>query len=91
LGYSTEQSNPHKIIFSGRNQGVITGVKDVVEFDNNMIDLDTSMGKLIIKGKNMKVKGINLEKGEAEVEGNVDSIVYSSGSKDESFIKKLFK
>lgn len=91
MGYSTEQSNPHKIIFSGRNQGVITGVKDVVEFDNNMIDLDTSMGKLIIKGKNMKVKGINLEKGEAEVEGNVDSIVYSSGSKDESFIKKLFK
>ena len=50
----------HKIIITGRTQGIISGVLDVIEFDNNMVNLDTSMGRLIIKGREMKVKGINL-------------------------------
>ena len=48
----------HKIIITGRTQGIISGVLDVIEFDNNMVNLDTSMGRLIIKGREMKVKGM---------------------------------
>ena len=81
----------HKIIISGRNQGIITGVLEVIEFDNNMINLDTSMGRLLVKGRDMKVKAINLEKGEAEIEGNVDNILYTQKQVNESLIKKLFK
>lgn len=81
----------HKIIMSGRTNGIISGVLDVIEFDNNMVNLDTSMGRLVIKGRDMKVKGINLEKAEVEVEGNVDSIVYSQKQVNESLIKRLFK
>ena len=81
----------HKIIITGRTQGIISGVLDVIEFDNNMVNLDTSMGRLIIKGREMKVKGINLEKSEAEIEGNIDSIVYTQKQSDESLIKRLFK
>lgn len=81
----------HKIILSARNQGIISGVLEVIEFDNNMIDLDTSMGRLLIKGRDMKVKGIDLEKGEAEIEGNVDNFLYTQKQAGESLIKKLFK
>lgn len=81
----------HKVILTGRNQGIVTGVNEVIEFDNNVIDLDTSMGRLVIKGKDMKVKGINLEKGEAEIEGSVDSFIYTSRQSNESFIKRMFK
>lgn len=88
---NTKEHMAHKIILSGRNQGIVTGVNEVIEFDNNVIDLDTSMGRLIIKGKEMKVKGINLEKGEAEIEGSVDSLIYTSKQSNESFIKRMFK
>lgn len=88
---NTKEHLTHKIIISGRNQGIVTGVNEVIEFDNNVVSLDTSMGRLLIKGKEMKVKGINLEKGEAEIEGTVDSLVYTSKQNNESFIKRMFQ
>lgn len=81
----------HKVVISGRNQGIISGVIDVTEFDTNMIDLDTSLGRLLIKGKDLKVKGLNLEKGEAEIEGSVDSLTYAARQNNEPLIKRLFK
>ena len=81
----------HKIVLSGRTMGIITGVTDIEEFDNNTIDMTTSLGRLIIKGRDLKVKGLNLETGEAEIEGNVDSMVYTSKQNSESLLKRLFK
>ena len=53
----------HKISLSNRSLGVITGVKDVVSFDLNEIILDTDQGLLMIKGKNLHVKKLLVEKG----------------------------
>ena len=52
----------HKISLSNRSLGVITGVKDVVSFDLNEIILDTDQGLLMIKGKNLHVKKLLVEK-----------------------------
>ena len=76
---------------AGRNSGTITGVLDVSEFDNATIDLTTTLGRMIIKGRDLKVKNLNLEKGETDIEGNVDSIVYASKQTSESIFKRLFK
>ena len=57
----------HKISLSNRSLGVITGVKDVVSFDLNEIILDTDQGLLMIKGKNLHVKKLLVEKGEVEI------------------------
>lgn len=90
-GRSGKELLSHKVVLSGRNQGIINGVIDVTEFDNNIIDLDTSLGRLLIKGKDLKVKGLNLEKGEVEIEGNVDSLTYAARQNNEPLIKRLFK
>lgn len=81
----------HNVILTERSRALISGVSDINEFDNNSIDLITTNGKMIIKGKELKVKGINIEKGEAEIEGKIDNISYSSKVLDESVIKRLFK
>ena len=70
---------------------MVTGVQDVTEFDNNIIDLDTSLGRLLIKGRDLKVKGLNLEKGEVEIEGSMDSLVYTTKQSTEPLLKRLFK
>ena len=44
---------PHKLELQNRERGNITGVQDVVSFDENQIILDTDMGLLTLKGKNM--------------------------------------
>ena len=42
---------PHKLEVTGRGTGSVTGIQDVVSFDENQIILDTDMGLLTVKGK----------------------------------------
>ena len=52
------EENPvmaHKIVLNNRNLGNLTGILDVISFDENSIVLDTDMGLLTIKGKDLHV------------------------------------
>ena len=68
----------HRLIINNREKGSLTGILDVISFDENMIVLDTDMGLLTIKGKDLHVSRLTLEKGEIDLEGRTDSFVYSS-------------
>ena len=69
---------PHRLDLTNRGKGSVTGIQDVVAFDENQIVLDTDMGLLTVKGKGLHVSRLTLEKGEVDIEGTVDSLVYSS-------------
>lgn len=88
-------SRQHEVILQNRNTGNITGICDVVSFDENAIVLDTDMGLLTIRGKELHVSRLTLEKGEVDIEGTVDSMVYSSNEalrkSGESLFARLFK
>lgn len=71
-------TRPHKINFLNRGVGAVTGVRDVKAFNEAEIVLDTDMGMLSIKGTDLHVTKLTLEKGEVEVDGTVDSLVYTS-------------
>ena len=71
------EENPgmaHKIVLNNRNLGNLTGILDVISFDENTIVLDTDMGLLTIKGKDLHVNRLSLEKGEIDIEGRTDSL-----------------
>lgn len=84
---------PHNIIWKDRKQGSITGVKDVVSFDENSVILETELGMLTIKGKELHVGRLMLEQGEVELDGHVDSIVYSGSGPEKkgSLMKRMFR
>lgn len=85
----------HKVTLINRRTCTITGVMDVLSFDISEILLETDAGMLMMKGKDLHINRLTLEKGEIDVEGKVDSITYSESStyasKNESFLSKLFK
>lgn len=85
----------HKIAVIGRKSGTITGISDVLSFDEHEILLDTEMGMLTIKGKELHISRLSLELGEADMEGKVDSIVYSErGHKKKqegSLVSRMFR
>jgi sporulation protein YabP len=54
----------------------ITGVVNVDSFDEDMVLIDTEEGVMNIKGSGLHVSRLTLEKGEADIDGKVDSIVY---------------
>ncbi len=85
----------HRMQFANRKQGSITGVIDVMSFDLTDIVLETQMGMLTIKGNDLHVKRLTLEKGEIDIEGEIDSLVYSNLAKykksKQSMVGRLFK
>ncbi|MBQ3558664.1 MAG: sporulation protein YabP [Agathobacter sp.] len=85
----------HKMILTNRKSGSFTGVLDVISFDISEILLETEQGMLNVKGKDLHVNRLNLEKGEVDIEGIVDSLSYSqvpaSIKKPENLFGKWFK
>jgi sporulation protein YabP len=84
----------HKLNFLNRGVGAVTGVRDIKEFNENEIILDTDMGLLSIKGSELHVTKLNLEKGEVELDGTVDSFQYTNPKESEpagGLFGKLFR
>ena len=85
----------HKIILNNRQNGSFTGIVDVLSFDIGEILLETEMGMLHVKGKDLHVNRLNLEKGEADIEGEIDSMAYSEipspSAKHEGLFGKMFR
>lgn len=85
----------HKFLLTNRRTCTISGVSDVLSFDITEVLLETDQGMLMIKGSDLHVNRLTLEKGEIDIEGKVDSLTYSEaagyGQKGESLLGKLFK
>ena len=91
---NTNQKN-HKITMTNRRMCLLTGVKDVLSFDLHEILLETEQGMLSMKGDDLHVRRLSLEQGEVDVDGRIDTLVYSDATghaqKGESFLSKLFR
>ena len=90
-----QRTKPHKMTLDKRAYAVISGVEDVISFDEKEIILETTLGRLTIKGEDMKVSRLTVEQGEVEIGGRMDSFVYSESrgrkAQGESFLGRLFK
>lgn len=83
------------IILENRSKLLVSGVLDVLNFDEQIITIDTELGILIIKGNNLHLNKFNLESTELSVEGDIISLVYNDKSNvkknGESLLTKIFK
>lgn len=85
----------HSIVIHNRKGSFVTGVKDVISFDLKSIVLETEQGMLSIKGNDLHVNRLSVEKGELDIGGTIDGFMYSDVStyakKGESIFARLFK
>ena len=75
MGEMNEQA--HRLLLEQRKTLSLGGVQDVKSFDENEVLLLTVCGVLTIRGKELHVGRLELEKGEADIEGSIDSLVYT--------------
>ena len=85
----------HKINMNARKAIAITGVNDVLSFDAGEVLLQTEQGVLMIRGNELHVNRLTLEKGEVDIDGRIDSLTYSDNTGNsksgESLFGRLFK
>lgn len=84
-----------KMTVNNRKNCSLTGIIDVIAFDEGEVILETDLGVLVVKGHELHVKRLDLEKGEVDIDGRMDSFFYSeqrnSAAKGESLLGRLFK
>ena len=84
----------HSIQLDRRENVTVTGVIDVISFDEESVIAESEMGIIIIKGGNLHVKRINLESGELVISGEIDGLTYENPGmsvKGKTLIGRLFK
>jgi sporulation protein YabP len=84
----------HDLTMRGRRLLEITGVKQVESFDNEEFLLETVMGFLSIRGQNLQMKNLDVDKGIVSIKGKIFDLIYlddHSGEKAKGFFGKLFK
>lgn len=85
----------HTLMLEKRGRMSLTGVLEVISFDEMSIVADTDCGIIIIKGEGLHIDSLNLEKGDMSLDGIVDSLTYEDSesylSPGGSFLSKLFR
>lgn len=82
------------IVLEDRKRLSLTGVEEVISFDDEKILLNTSLGALTIKGSELKMNKLDVQNGDVIIVGHISSMVYSGKEvkkEKENIITKLFK
>ena len=58
----------------------ISGVEDVISFDEHEILLDTLEGTLLLRGEGLHINKLSVESGELQIEGLIDTLEYSDSA-----------
>lgn len=82
------------IILENRSKLTITGVLDVLSFDDQIIVVETELGLLTIKGENLRINKLSIDSSEVIVEGDIINLGYTEkdlDKKNSTFLGKIFK
>ncbi len=82
------------LILENRGKLSISGVLDVLSFDDQVVILETELGLLTVKGENIRINKLSIDTSEVIVEGDISSLIYSDKETEKTksnFMSKIFK
>ena len=68
----------HTLTLDNRRRASLTGVNEVLGFDENLVSLRTENGEVTITGEGLHVTKLMLEEGQLALEGKIDGIQYTA-------------
>ena len=72
----SETQLPHELSLKERRVLTMTGVTEVVSFEEHAVVLHTALGTLIVQGRDLQLKTLSLEGGQVAVEGSISALIY---------------
>lgn len=85
-----EDKMPHSLNLVERSRLTMTGVSEVLSFDDSAVLLRTSQGVLTVQGRELQLKNLSLEGGQVAVEGNIHALVYEEPQTGGGLLRRLF-
>lgn len=85
-----QEQMPHKLTLNERKSLSMTGVTEVVSFDDRTVVLHTCLGTLMVHGQGLQLKTLSLEGGQVAVDGEISALVYEESGPARGFWGRLF-
>lgn len=82
------------LVLENRGKLSVSGVNDVLSFDDQVVMVDTELGLLTVKGENIRINKLSLDTAEVIIEGEISSLAYSPNKQDKNsgtLLSKIFK
>lgn len=82
------------LVLENREKLSISGVVDVLSFDDQVVIVETELGLLTIKGENLRINKLSIDTSEVVVEGEIYNLAYSENDldkKNSGIFNKIFK
>ncbi len=81
---------PHSLTLSERQRLTVTGVEEVVSFDEDTVAVRTVKGLLLVRGSGLKVDKLEKNAGELSLSGLVTDLGYEEARTASGFWSRLF-
>ena len=82
------------LVLENREKLSVSGVNDVLSFDDEVVIIDTELGLLTVKGENIRINKLSLDTSEVIIEGEISNLLYSQNKQEKSsgtILSKIFK
>lgn len=82
------------LVLENREKLSVSGVLDVLSFDDQVVMIETELGLLTVKGQNLRINKLSIDTSEVIVEGEVSYLAYSEVNQNKtsgSLLSKIFK
>lgn len=81
----------HSVIAEDRKKLTLSGIKDVISFDEETLLLETVMGRLTVKGAGLHITNFDTASGELSAEGKLYAAVYTADESGGGFFSRIFR
>lgn len=78
---------PHKLTLEERKRLSLTGATEVVRFDEEVVELNTSLGLLVVQGHDLKLKCLSLDDGAVVIQGTISGMIYEEPRQRRGFFR----
>lgn len=82
---------PHVLTLDERKKLSVSGVEEVVNFDEGQVSVQTVKGLLLVRGENLRVDKLEKSAGELTISGLVTDLAYEETGPGTGFWSKLFR
>lgn len=90
----TTVKQPHNIILQDRRDLSVSGVIEVISFDETSVCMRTPLGELTVHGQKLHIKKTSIDSGELLLDGEICELCYTAKSTQKqgtSLFAKMFK
>lgn len=88
--YAMSQGS-HNVVLEDCRRVSVTGVAEVMSFDENQVVMDTDHGVLTVDGAGLHVEKLSLDVGELAIAGQINGLYYTKAKQAKgSLWSKLF-